>query len=31
MKKAHTDVESVIAPAVAIIVETVIGTDSAEK
>lgn len=30
-KKAHTDAESVIAPALAIVVETVLGFDAAEK
>ena len=30
-KKAHTEAETVIAPALAIIVETVLGTEAAEK
>ena len=30
-KKAHTDAESVIAPVLAIVVETVLGIDAAKK
>ena len=30
-KKAHTDVEPVIAPSVSIIVETMLGSDAAAK